>query len=79
MKTIRAFLLTSFLCLSLGGLSPVFSQENPSSGTRTENYNDDNDRGNYSWVGLLGLLGLAGLIRKDRNVPVTRNTVTPAH
>ena len=78
MKTIRGFLLTLLLCLAIGAFTPVSSQDNPSPRTTTENYDDDNDGGNYSWVGLLGLIGLAGLIRKDRNVPVTRGSVNPA-
>jgi len=79
MKIIKVFLLTAFLCLVIGAFTPVSSQENPSSRTTpAENYDGDNDRGNYSWVGLLGLLGLAGLIRKNKDVPVTRSTPNPA-
>lgn len=79
MKTIRGFMLISFLTAMMAISMPVSAQQTPTTGTeRTENNNDnDNDRGNFGWIGLLGLIGLAGLARKSKDVPVNRTTNQP--
>ena len=79
MKTIRVFALITFMSTLMAISMPASAQQNPTADeTRTENRDDDNDRGgNYSWIGLLGLLGLAGLARKNTNVPVNRTTSNP--
>ena len=78
MKSIKVFLFSAVLAVMMGITVPVMSQENPSSRTApAENYDNDDDDPNYSWIGLLGLLGLAGLMRKDRDVTVRRTTTDP--
>jgi len=76
MKTIRVFVLITFLSAMMAISMPASAQQAPTPGAaRTENYDNDNDRGgNYSWIGLLGLIGLAGLAGKRKDVPANRTT-----
>jgi hypothetical protein len=78
MKKIREFVFISFVVTMMALSMPASAQQTPTTGeARTENYDDDNDRGgNYSWIGLLGLIGLAGLAGKKRDVVDNRSTAT---
>jgi MYXO-CTERM domain-containing protein len=75
MKTIRVFVLITFMSALMAVSMPASAQESPTSGqAREENYDDDDDRGNYGWIGLLGLFGLAGLARKNKDEVNNRST-----
>lgn len=69
--------------ITLTSMSAAVAQTTtPSAGTMNDTtaarYERQDDRPNFSWLGLLGLLGLAGL-KKSRNVEQDRLAVTPRH
>lgn len=70
----RRFIWAQLLAVLLAGTLPAVAQQD----VQTTNQAQNDDNGEWGWLGLLGFFGLLGLRRRDRGEHVTRTHASSA-